>query len=136
MELLITLTITVVGMAGLLSLHFATLKGNQGASRFNEATVAAKESIERLRQMTIDDIETDFGVLPITDAVLDTIAGRAGMTYSVFLSAEELTVASPDLIRLRVDVDWTDDGAIPGSLNGIYDHTISLEVVITRQEAL
>ena len=136
MELLITLTITVIGMAGLLSLHFATLKGNQGASRFGEATAIAQESIEELRQMSIPQIETAFGVLPITNAVMDTVAGRAGMTYSVFMSAVELTVASPDLVRLRIDVSWTDDGAVPGADNGIYDHTISLEVVITRQDAL
>lgn len=122
-------------MAGLLSLHFATLKGNQGASRFGEATSIAQESIERLRQTTIAQMELDHGAMPITDAVLDTVAGRAGMTYSVFMSAEQLA-ASANLVRLRVDVDWTDDGALPGSDNGIYDHTISLEVVITRQEAL
>ena len=69
-------------------------------------------------------------------AEMDTVAGPAGLTLSRTLTMTELTAASSDLILLRVEVTWTDDGAAPGEAGGKYDHMVALELVRTRQEAL
>ena len=40
-----------------------------------------------------------------------------------------------DLVWMKVAVQWTSDGAAPGSDGGIHDHQIALEVVRSRTEA-
>lgn len=140
-EILVTMTITVIGLTGLLSLHMATVKGNQIASRSAEATTLAQEVLEELRARPVDDgtiksIVGQYGALPITNQLYDTVIGRAGMTYPVHMSVNELTTMSEDLIRIRVEVSWADDGADPATADETLKHSIALEIVRTRQEAL
>lgn len=135
-ELLVALTVTVIGLAGLLSLHMATIKGNQMASRSAEAATIAQRTVEELRAMSIEKIITDHGALPITNAILDPAPGRAEMTYSRRFSARELTSLSEDLVLLRVEIFWTDDGADPNSVDERLHHDLAVEIIRTRQEAL
>jgi Tfp pilus assembly protein PilV len=131
--------VTVIGLAGLLSLHSTTIKGNQIASRSGEAATVAQRAMEELRAIPVqgpNSIETTYGVLPIIDAAMDPVSGRAGMTYTRRVSVGELTSVSEDLVLMRVEVEWADDGADPATAPDNLKHVISLELIRTRQEAL
>ena len=146
-EVLVTMTITVIGLVGLLSLHMATVKGNQIASRTGAATTIAQKTIEELRAMPVDDsnpysatvqsIVSRYGVLPITNySMTPETDERTGMAFTRHLWVNELTSMSEDLIRIRVEVSWADDGADPTTADESLKHSIALEIVRTRQEAL
>jgi prepilin-type N-terminal cleavage/methylation domain-containing protein len=135
-ELLVTLGVTVIGLTGLLSIHLATVRGNAATARGGSATATAQLTLEELRQTPIQTLIDTYGALPIVQEPLDTVAGPAGLTLNRTLSVTELTAASSNLVLIRVEVSWTDDGATPGEADGRYDHMVSLELVRTRQEAL
>jgi prepilin-type N-terminal cleavage/methylation domain-containing protein len=135
-ELLVTLGVTVIGLTGLLSIHLATVRGNSATARGGAATATAQLTIEELRQMSVAAIEDAYGPVPLDHVELDTVPGPAGLTLSRTLTISELTAASPELLLLRVEVSWTDDGAAPGEADGKYDHMVALELIRTRQEAL
>lgn len=132
-ELLIAVTVTIIGLTGLLSLHTTTMQGTQSSAQFAEASAFGREAMEDLRAQSVDQLETRFGLLPVNDFPLDTVAGRGGQTYNRIMSLEPLAVA-PDLIRMRIDVTWTESGAVPGAEDGRYDHAIRLELVRPRAE--
>lgn len=134
-EILMAMTVTVIGLVGLLSLHMTTIKGNQIAAHSAEATTIAQRLLEELRSRSVDDIVSEYGALPIEDALMDTVAGKI-ITYTPYLSVKELTGVSEDLVLLRIEVRWADDGADPATVDVRDIHDIVLEIVRTRQEAL
>ena len=141
LELLITTTITVIGFAGLLGLHLATVGGNAQSSRAAEAVAVCERTMEQLRGDSIAGMVQDLTgspatALPLTNVSMSTVAGRNGMTYRRLVTVTELDAVSPDLIKVHVEVDWTDDGAITNSDNGVHDHQVTLELIRTRQEGL
>ena len=141
LELLITTTITVIGFAGLLGLHLATVGGNAQSSRAAEAVAICERTMEQLRSDTVAGAVQDLTgsattPLPLTNISMSTVAGRNGMTYRRLASVTELDAVSPDLIKIHVEVDWTDDGAVTASDNGVHDHQVQLELIRTRQEGL
>jgi prepilin-type N-terminal cleavage/methylation domain-containing protein len=140
MELLITMAVTIIGLMGLLSLHLTTSRGVDVAGRSGEAVSIAQQTVEDLRSRAYKDmVESLTGnrnsSLPL-DITLSTVAGRRGMTYARRAVVQEMTIFSPDLIRIRVEISWTDDGAVAGTNNGAYDHVVALELIRTRQETL
>ncbi|HTJ44572.1 MAG TPA: prepilin-type N-terminal cleavage/methylation domain-containing protein [Kofleriaceae bacterium] len=140
-ELLVTATVTVIGFAALLGLHFATVGGNALSGRSGEAVAICERTVEQLRSESVGGMIQDLTgsastALPLNNISMSTVAGRNGMTYRRLVSVRELTAASPDLIQIHVAVDWTDDGAVQGSDNGIHDHEVVLELIRTRQEGL
>jgi type IV pilus assembly protein PilV len=136
LELLVTMGVTVIGLAGLLALHVTTLRGNDVAGRSGEAISLAQQQLEALRDSTIKDLLDNLGNGDEVDRDLDTVAGRGGMTYRPHVIVEPLPEASADLYRVRVEMSWTDDGAAEGAENGVHDHTVSLEIIRTKQELL
>ena len=48
-EILVAMAVTIIGLAGLLSLSVSVMKGNQGSSRRGEAVRIAKDTIEEIR---------------------------------------------------------------------------------------
>ena len=137
-ELLITITVVVIGFGGVLALHLAIIGGNAASARDAEAVAIAARTIEQLRSESVSGMVQDLTgsastALPVVGAAMPTVVGRSGMTYARKATVEELTAASPDLIRIHVDVSWTDDGA---AANAGHDHGVSLELVRTRQEGL
>jgi type II secretory pathway pseudopilin PulG len=141
LELLITTTITVIGFAGLLGLHLATVGGNALSGRAGEAVALCERTMEQLRSDSIAGMVQDLTgsaatPLPLTNVAMSTVAGRNGMTYRRLVTVTELDAASTDLIKVRVAVDWTDDGAVTGTDNGTHDHEVTLELIRTRQEGL
>jgi prepilin-type N-terminal cleavage/methylation domain-containing protein len=140
LELLITMAVTVIGLMGLMSLHLTTTRGNDIASRSGEGVTIAQQTLEDLRARAFKDmVEALTGnrntALPI-DVVLNVVQGRNGMSYRRRAIVQEMTTASTGLVRVRLEVSWTDDGAIQGSDNGVHDHVLVLEVLRTRVEAM
>lgn len=130
-ELLVAMTVTIIGLLGLLSLHTTTMDGTASSAQFSEGSTFAREMMEDMRARSIAQLEGDFGPLPITTS--DVVSGRANQTYTRTISLTP-TPVSPDLVLMRVVVNWTEAGAIPGSDDGRYDHAVTLELLRTRQE--
>ena len=139
-EVLIALTVTVVGLMGLLAMHTTTLRGNRDAGRASEATTIAQQSMESVRALAIDgpsnSITARYGALPFFDVPMDTVLGRAGVVFKPYLSVEALSSVSSDLVRMRIVVEWADGGDDPTSVPAANKHKASLELIRTRQEAL
>jgi hypothetical protein len=133
-ELLVTLSITTVGLIGLLSLHLSVARGNDSASRGADATTIGSRTVEQLRSARLPDMLTSLSLAttasPPQTVSLATMAGRSGMTYR---RTVKLAAITSTLWRIRVEVGWTDDGAGSG---GSLDHTFATEVLRTTQEAL
>ena len=141
LELLVTLGITVIGLTGLMSLHIATVRGNDSTGKHGEAVAIAQETLETLRADKLTELLARFSTttLPVS-ASLDTVSGRGGITFRRQVEITELTAASPDLYKMRVVVAWSDDNS-NGSGSGtgaasVYDHQVSLELIRTVLEAL
>lgn len=148
LELLITLTITTIGMLGVLSLHLSVGRGNDSAARSAESVTVAKDTMEWLRSLRYPDMLAALGNIapalgtPVT-VTLPTSAGRAGMTYRrqvvVTMLSSDVATGS-ELIRLRVEVSWTEDGAArvagDGFSGGRFDHAMAFEFLRTNREAL
>jgi prepilin-type N-terminal cleavage/methylation domain-containing protein len=145
LELLITLSVTTIGLVGLLSLHLSIARGNDGASRSAEAQQIGVGEIESLRAQSIGKMmETLTGstalLLPMATPHVRTVLGRGKMTFTVTTTVSALPGLLPgpsgSLLRIRTVVSWTEDGAGSGANGGQLDHAIPLEVVRTLQEAL
>jgi prepilin-type N-terminal cleavage/methylation domain-containing protein len=140
LELLITLSVTTIGLIGLLALHLSIARGNDGASRSAEAQQITATVLESLRGQRLGPMMQTLAGSPTASppvtAPAFTVPGRGGMTYSVTRSVVVLTAASTGLWRIRVDTSWTEDGATAGANGGQFDHHIALEVIRTVQEAL
>jgi prepilin-type N-terminal cleavage/methylation domain-containing protein len=137
-ELLVALTVTIIGLAGLLSLHLTAVRGNAGAGRSLEAMGVAEETLESLRAIAVTKIESDFQAITGSEwspgEELSSVSGRAGQQYLRLLYAVELP-GNPGLVRLRVQVLWSDGGLVPTG-PGDADHSIELETLRTRMEML
>lgn len=133
--------VTVVGLMGLLAMHTTTIKGNRDAGRAAEAVAIAQQSIEEVRALAIDgpadnSIAVQYAPVPFSDLPMNTVLGRAGVVFKPSLSVTALSAVSPDLIRIRVVVEWADGGDDPSSVPEANKHKVALELVRTRQEAL
>lgn len=125
-ELLIALSVSLIGLAGLLSLSTAITAGTRSSIRATEATALAESVLEELRREPMTDIVTAFGPVPIA-VQLPNVAGRNDLLFGRKLSVEQLPTEQ-DLIRMRVEVTWNDTPAAPLG-DGSDDHRILLEVL-------
>ena len=137
LELLITMAVTVIGLLGLMAMYVATAKGNESTARSSAAVTVAQETLEELRSMSMVNLVGRFGQtdLPI-HANLNTVAGRDGTTYNRHVDVTEVDDISRDLVKLRVEVSWTDDNAAANAENGAYAHRVGLEIVRSTIEGL
>jgi prepilin-type N-terminal cleavage/methylation domain-containing protein len=140
LELLITLSVTTIGLIGLLSLHLSVARGNDGASRSAEAQQIGAGIIEGLRAQSatgmMATLTGNAATVPPVNAPVITFAGRAGMTFTVNRSVTALAGASSNLWKIRVVTSWTEDGGTAGANGGQLDHSLALEVIRTVEEAL
>jgi prepilin-type N-terminal cleavage/methylation domain-containing protein len=124
MELLITLSITTIGLVGLLSLHLSVSRGNDGASRSAEAQQLCASEIEALRAMSSATLVATLAPgAPRTRGL--PAQGRGGMPFTV---TSTLTNISDNLLKIRV---VTFSGGA-----GAFDHSLALEVIRTVEEGL
>ena len=138
-ELLITLSVTTIGLIGLLSLHLSIVRGNDGASRAAEAQQFTVARLESLRAMRLDQLMATFAnsippALPTQPKSWDE-AGRNGLLYKVTAIVEPLNGGSASLMRIRVVTTWSEDGSVFGT-NPALDHSLALEVIRTKEDAL
>lgn len=153
LELLITLAITTIGMVGVMSLHLSVGRGNEGAARTNEAMTVATETVDWLRSMTFDDLQAELAVNPVVGTpvtvTLPAVPGRAAMSFRrraiITVVSGSVTGTPPNvndtrLTRFRVEVAWTEDGAVRTAADnfadGFYDHSLAFEFVRTAKEFL
>jgi len=140
LELLITLSVTTIGLIGLLALHLSIARGNDGASRVAEAeqiTVTALESLRAQSPATL--MQTLAGsptAVPPATAAAYTVLGRNRLPYSVTRSVTAPNAASPSLWLIRVVTSWGEDGAAIGVAGDPLHHQIALEVIRTIEEQL
>ncbi len=149
LELLVTLSVTTIGLIGLFSLHLSIARGNDGASRSAEATQLASATLEQLRAARVTDMVSQLTGTPTSVPPIDvtsfsspiagttgTVAGRAGMTFRRRVIVTSLAATSTSLWKIRVEVGWTEDGAAAGANGGTLDHLVAVEVIRTIEEAL
>lgn len=144
-EILVALTITVIGLVGLMSLHAAMIRGNREDVRFADATTLAQRALEELRALPIvdndpssigpDNIQARFGNLPIADVIYDKTVSDSGVTYLLRLSA---TPISGTLVRLGMRVEWLANGEDPEGATVAPEerHSISVEMIRSTLEML
>lgn len=140
-ELLVTMVVTVIALAGLFGVFTVTSRGNADARQAAEALALCEASTDELKSFTVDQIENQLAYQPITNAGgpwgplpyhEGAVTGASGVTFNRNVYARWI---DDDLVWMKVAVSWTSDGATPGSEGGIHDHEVSLEVVRSRTEA-
>ncbi len=134
-EVLITLAVTLIGLGGLMTLHHVISEGTATAGRMAEASSVAEAALEEVRRAPFATLEAQLGPAPI-DVELEQARGRGERVYGRHLTIEAIDSVSADLFRVRIEVTWSDDGAVAGAEDGIHDHTFVLETFRTRQESL
>ena len=131
-ELMVTLVVTMFGMVALLHLNLTMTRANQSNGHHLEGGTFAEEAMEEIRGLTSAELVAQYGSLPI-DRDMGVVLGRNDQEFRRRLLAVQVMAAPTPLVRLRVEVSWTDDGAEPGADNGIHDHQIALELLRTEE---
>jgi type IV pilus assembly protein PilV len=134
-ELLVTLAVSAIGIAGMLALQVTSVRTNASSAQAAEAVTVAERTIEEARGYTLDEmfVEYEDPDLPIDyDFGSTTVAGRT-TTYLRRILVEE-NPDSTSLLRIRVEVMWAEEGRDVNDEDA--RHTISLEILRTRQETL
>lgn len=147
-EILIAMTVTIIGLAGLLSLHLTAARGNSRATRTVMASVIAQQTMDELRSMPVqpptagyteDTLQTRFGGIPANDVALAAVQGPDNTSYQRFVSVRPLGPAGSPLgnvVLVRVVIAWTDEGAAANTTNTRLRHRMVLESMRTRQDVL
>ena len=148
-EILVAMTVTIIGLAGLMSLYVTTVQGNSRAIRAVKGSGVAQQTMEELRSLPVQaplsalpydgpTLENTMGI-PSTDVALPTVTGPDGTVYQRLVSVTPLGVfPSPlaNLVRVRVVVAWADEGAAATTTSARLRHQFVLEAVRTRQDVL
>jgi prepilin-type N-terminal cleavage/methylation domain-containing protein len=147
LEILIAMTVTLIGLAGLLSLHLTTVRGNSRATRTVMASVIGQQTMDELRNLPVraptvgylePTLENRFGI-PSTDVPLPVAQGPDGTSYQRLVSVTPLgPVGDPleNLVRVRIEIRWTDEGASAATTDSRLRHRMVLETIRTRQDLL
>jgi prepilin-type N-terminal cleavage/methylation domain-containing protein len=133
-ELMVTMIVSVIGLAALLQLYVSMSRANDLSARQLEATTFAEESLEAVRGYSQTDLTNRYGAFPI-DEELPQHEGRNDVVFLSRLKASLVGADMMQLVRVRVEVTWTDPGAVAGSDDGAHDHRIQLEVLRSMDEA-
>ena len=145
-ELLMVMAISLIGMAGVMSVFTSNSRANVLSQQSSEAVEIAEESMEELRSMSIADIESlpggpypaitsaGWGPLPYH---LGQVPGSKNVIFDRQVSAIQ-TAASTTLVRIQLVVTWEDSGRDPTDPNISAEsiHRVTLETIRTRQGSL
>jgi len=138
-ELLITLLVTVVALAGLFGVFSVTTRSNTDARQTAEALALCQAAADELKSFSVDQIETALTYQPIPassswgplDYHEPAVVGASGAVFQRKVWARWI---DDDLVWLKLGVQWTSDGAVAGSDGGIHDHEVALEMIRSRTE--
>lgn len=106
-EILVTLALTMVALAGLLSLNVAITRGNATAAQSSEAVAITKSVMEEIRTAPVSALGTNgpFSVASLRDGRNTTFVIQA--TYQ----AMTLIIGDPpnSTFKIRVEVSWLEN---------------------------
>jgi prepilin-type N-terminal cleavage/methylation domain-containing protein len=139
-ELLVTMLVTTVALAGLFGVFASTTRGNIDAREAAEALALCESSTDVLKSYTVAQLEADLGYpAVVTGATWGPIQFHegdvTGATGVVFERQVWGRGIDDDLVWFKIAIVWASDGAVLGSEGGIHDHEIALEIVRSRTEA-
>ena len=123
LEVLVAMTVLVLGLAGVLAVQTAAVKGNQNSRRLDRAKLYAEQTMESLRGKSVPAIEAMAGALP------DAPLGPDGVVYHRSFSVTQVA-AQPGLVMVTVSVTYANDGD-ETDLRGT-----TLQLMRTRVESL
>ena len=133
-ELLVTLAVSGIALAGILATQVVAVRTNGLASSSTDAVAVAQRTIEEARGLSVNQMLVEYqdpeNALPIDYSFGNTTVLGRTTTYLRRLVVDELG-AGTGLIRLRAEVRWGDNGASP--YDARYGHLVSFEVLRTRQ---
>jgi prepilin-type N-terminal cleavage/methylation domain-containing protein len=147
LEILIAMTVTLIGLAGLLSLHLTTVRGNSRATRTVMASVIGQQTMDELRSLPVQaptggyvepTLTSRFGI-PSTDVPMAVIQGPDHTSYRRLVSVSALgPVGSPleNVLLVRIEIAWTDEGASAAATDSRLHHRMVLESIRTLQDVL
>ena len=141
-ELLVVMGVSLFGLAGLMSVYTSASRANSSVGYSAEAIDVCERTMEEFRSTSIANIEgrVEYGVItpagwgPVDHHEGDA-TGRNGVIFSRKVSAQE-TAASAGLVRIEVDVSWSDNGDDPDVAPASTVHNVTLEMIRTRVESL
>ncbi len=137
-ELLIVMTVTLIGLTGLVSLYRYGASGNVDSERTSQASVIGQRTMEDLRGLSVAQIGVSAGGYPVSDNPLTFLSAlpdnTRGVAFTRCLDAQALAVDN-DLVRMRVTVLWNDDKSAV-ACDGTADHRLVFEMVRNRTDTL
>ena len=116
-ELLVALTVSLIGLAGLMSLFTVMARANAVSADSSQAVDIAAQMLEEMGTMSVPEIEAipDYG--PINSAGwgpvpyhLGDALGRRNIVLERNVFAREV-FGSPGLVWIQAEVLWRDPGA-------------------------
>jgi Tfp pilus assembly protein PilV len=122
MEILVSLLLTMIGLAGVLMMQATSVKGNRRSAQFTTASNMAEEVMEDARSTA---------TTTLLNGVTYAAQVRNGVSYGITLTAAEVTTGS-NLVRLTVRVTYSEDNDTTTS----DDRTASFELIRTKTETL
>lgn len=144
-EILIAMSVTLVGLAGLMSLYTTAVSSNARSTRSITASGIAQQTMEELRSLPIDPpagyvghtLADVLGGFPVVAAPLDAVTGRDGTQYQRTVSAAPLAPPNVNLVSIVLTVRWADGGAdVETTTDSRLLHSMVLETTRTRQDLL
>jgi Tfp pilus assembly protein PilV len=136
MELLVTLLVTMIGIAAMFSVFGSTSAATADAREFNEALAQGESALEELQASSIAELEAMPPYTTITTTKWGPVEyhegpgfGATGVSYTRTVEAKAL---DDDLVWFRIAVSWFSAGAEDNSDKA---HRIQIETVRSRGEA-
>jgi type IV pilus modification protein PilV len=123
LEILIALTVTVIGLLGVMMMQASTVRSNREAALFTRAANFAEEVMERTRGIPVATLQGGMSFTPIT--VNNT-------TFFVSATATDVSLGS-NLAVVRVEVRYNEENDTATSGD---DRRAVVEMLRTKAEAL
>jgi prepilin-type N-terminal cleavage/methylation domain-containing protein len=102
-EVLIAIAVLVLGLAGVMVIQTAVVKGSRDSRRLDRAKLIAQETMETQRTV-------DLSALPVPSAqVLPPYTTPEGVTYTRQFTIAEVPT-QPNLLMITVEISFAEDG--------------------------
>jgi Tfp pilus assembly protein PilV len=122
MEILVSLLLTIIGLAGVLMMQANAVKGNRQSAQFTYASNLAETVMEDARSTSMTTLLNGVTYQPVV---------RNGVSYAVTVTAAELSTGS-NLVRVRTSVTYSEDG----DTSTKDDRTAFFELIRTKTESM
>jgi type IV pilus assembly protein PilV len=123
MEVLVALTVTVIGLLGVMMMQADTVRSNRQTQMFTRAANFAEEVMEKARGMTTTQLQGGMTFQPLV---------VSGTTYTVEATATDIAESS-NLVLVTVNVRYDEDNDVTTSDD---DRKAVVQMIRTRTEVL